>query len=91
MDFEWDEEKNAINQEKHNIPFKVAVILFKDNKALTKRSQIDGTDAERYLRISMLDGKLVTTVFTYRGESVRIISIRRARDAEEREYSQLHN
>ena len=30
MVFEWDEDKNAINKEKHNISFETAAYVFSD-------------------------------------------------------------
>lgn len=91
MEFEWDEEKDKINQRKHSIPFKSAARLFKDSNAITKRSLNSGSDTERYTKTGLLDGQLVTAIFTYRDKSIRIISIRRARNEEKWEYSQLHN
>jgi uncharacterized DUF497 family protein len=90
MEFEWDEEKNKENQKKHGIPFKNAVDLFDAKNAITKRSHNSGNDDERWLKTASVDGKLITAIFTCRGKSVRIMSIRSARDAEKREYCALY-
>ena len=34
MEFEWDENKNRINKEKHGLSFEVAVHVFNDDRRL---------------------------------------------------------
>ena len=34
MKFEWDENKNVINIQKHNVSFEEAMTVFKDTKAV---------------------------------------------------------
>ena len=36
MDFEWDENKNAINKQKHGIDFKDALHVFFDRRAIIR-------------------------------------------------------
>ncbi len=88
VDFEWDEDKRLSNLEKHKLDFRVARRLF-DGRPLFTTNNVDhveprwvstGTDADRHY----------TVVWTERDEKIRIISFRRARDAEERKYRQLH-
>ncbi|CAA9572657.1 MAG: hypothetical protein AVDCRST_MAG87-2575 [uncultured Thermomicrobiales bacterium] len=38
----------------------------------------------------MIDEKLYTVIWTFRGSTIRLISARRARDAEERAYRDIH-
>ncbi len=84
MRFEWDEEKRALNLAKHGIDFDRAVDLFDGRPVREVRSAY--LLEERWLTIGPLDGKLVTAVWTPRGDSVRLISVRRARNGEERDY-----
>ncbi|MDQ3655074.1 MAG: BrnT family toxin [Chloroflexota bacterium] len=44
----------------------------------------------RFATTAEFEGLLYTVIWTERGESVRVISLRRARHAEERKYRQVH-
>jgi uncharacterized DUF497 family protein len=89
MRFEWDEAKRLSNIGKHAIDFARARRVFDGRPCLTLKSPRAGED--RSLSIAILDGVMVSVVWTARDdETVRIISARRARDAEERKYRQLY-
>ena len=46
MRFEWDEEKNAVNQRKHGVDFETASFVFQDPLHLpTQDRDVDGEDA----------------------------------------------
>jgi uncharacterized protein len=81
--FEWDEEKAASNRRKHGIDFDEAVEIFYGS-SLLRRS--DRNAEERWLAIGETEGRVVTVVFTWRGDTLRIISARRARKNEKRAY-----
>jgi uncharacterized protein len=83
--FEWDEEKAASNRRKHGIDFDEAVEIFYGS-SLLRRS--DRNAEERWLAIGETEGRVVTVVFTWRGDTLRIISARRARRNEKRAYHQ---
>ncbi len=82
--FEWDEGKRLLNLGKHNLDFIDARLLFDGRKAFTALS--DYTVEARYLTIAIFDGKFHTVIWTWREKKRRIISFRRARHGEEREY-----
>ena len=82
MEFEWDPRKAARNKEKHGVSFEDAVGVF-SGPVLTERSDRKGE--KRWIAVGRLKGRLVTVVYTRRGEAIRIISARRAR-ANEREW-----
>ena len=89
MEFEWDEDKRESNLDKHGIDFQDAVHVFDGRVILTGRSTFELE--ERFLTTSILnDGRCATVIWTVRGEKTRIISARRARDAEERNYRKLY-
>ena len=77
MDYQWDKNKERINRQKHGIAFADASAVFADDYAFTveddhpneKRFAIIGADAF---------GRVLVVVFTWRGESIRIISARKA-------------
>ena len=86
MEFEWDEKKAASNLAKHRVPFELATRAFFDPHGI----EIDATrerDGEvRRKSVGMVDGRLLTVVFSPRRTGLRIISARRANKAEERTY-----
>jgi uncharacterized DUF497 family protein len=80
---EWNEEKAAVNRRKHGIDFEDAIEIFY-GVSLVRRS--DRNKEERWLAIGETEGRVVTIVFTWRGDTLRIISARRARKNEKRAY-----
>jgi uncharacterized DUF497 family protein len=88
MEFEWDEAKRLINLAKHGIDFLRARVLFDGRPTWTKRS--DFPNEERWLTCGLVDQRFMTVVWTPRGTKVRLVSARRSRDEEKREYRQLY-
>lgn len=86
MQFEYDPNKSASNRTKHGIDFEEAKRLW-DGPVVRSPSPGDYGE-ERYVMFGMIDGKHWTAVVTYRGESVRIISVRRSREKEVRLYGE---
>jgi uncharacterized DUF497 family protein len=87
MKFEYDENKSQTNKEKHGIDFVNAQNLWKDEDALIITANIVD-DEVRYALISVYDYKCYTAIFTLRDETYRIISVRRCRKNEERNYDE---
>ncbi|MDR0868151.1 MAG: BrnT family toxin [Planctomycetota bacterium] len=79
--FEFDPDKSAKNLEKHGIDFVAAQQLWRDERLATVPSA-QTTGETRYLAYGRIGDKNYTAVFTYRGEKVRIISVRRSRREE---------
>ena len=86
MDFEWDDKKSAANKMKHGIDFRAAVELWSD----PFRVEIDTSypDENRSILIGKIKDKLWTAIFTQREDTIRIISVRRARKRETKLYDQ---
>ena len=85
MKFEYDNNKSRINKEKHGIDFVEAQNLWKDENALIVSANT--TDEEsRYALISRLKQKCFVAIFTMRENVFRIISVRRCRKNEEKNY-----
>lgn len=82
--FEFDAQKSGSNRDKHGIDFITAQALWKDDNRLEIASLY--VDEPRLLVIGKISGKLWTASITYRNESIRIISVRRARKKEEIAY-----
>jgi uncharacterized protein len=81
--FEWDNQKREFNLAKHSIDFDSAIEVFY-GPIILRRS--DRNDEERWTALGYSDDRLIVVVFTRRAEVIRIISARRARKNEEREY-----
>jgi len=78
--FEIDEAKSDTNLEKHGIDFVQAQALWDDPDLLEIPAKT--VDEPRFLLIGMIESKHWSAVVTYRTESFRIISVRRARAEE---------
>ena len=85
MKFEYDEKKSQINKEKHNIDFVEAQKLWQDEEALVIPANIVDNEI-RYALISKILTKCFVVIFTIREDTNRIISVRRCRKNEEKNY-----
>jgi uncharacterized DUF497 family protein len=77
VEFEFNEEKSLSNKYKHGIDFTEAQSLWFDEMFVEIPARTE--DEPRFLVVGMTSGKHWSAVITYRGEKVRIISVRRAR------------
>ena len=84
----WDPGKARLNVRKHGISFADAVASLEDEGALTMRDPFSDEE-ERWVTMG-LDalGRVVVVVYTWRGESVRLISARKATPREHRRYEE---
>ena len=48
MQYEWDEDKNRLNQRKHGISFEMAVLAFEDEHCLVRLDRIDEAGEQRW-------------------------------------------
>lgn len=85
LSFEWDEEKDRINQIKHGISFETAAYVFADVHYIEMYDFEHSIDEDRYIAIGMV-GDLLFVVYTERGENIRLISARLATESERRLY-----
>ena len=84
--FEWDPAKAESNMEKHGVDFADAAVALEDPHALTIRDTY-GEEEERFVTLCVDPvGRTLVVVFTWRSESIRIISARQATPRERREY-----
>ena len=87
MDYQWDDNKAKTNLKKHKVDFADAVTVFGDDLALTLEDSTP--DEERFVTIGTdALGRVLVVVYTWRGESIRLISARRATKGERREYKE---
>lgn len=85
LSFEWDEEKDRINREKHGISFETASYVFQDEYYIEMYDFEHSIEEDRYIAIGRV-GELLFVVFTERGEKIRLISARLATERERRLY-----
>ncbi len=86
MDIEYDTAKAASNRVKHGISFADIEPVFYDEHALSMVDPISAAE-DRFVVVGAdALGSIVAVVYTYRGESIRIISARRATKSERHEY-----
>lgn len=84
MRFEFDRRKSLLNKKKHGIDFDEAQCLWNDEDLLIVPAKTE--DEPRSIAIGKIGDKHWTAVFTYRGERIRIISVRRSRKEEKELY-----
>jgi uncharacterized DUF497 family protein len=80
MPFEFDTNKSNSNKMKHGIDFTEAQALWDDPHLIEVPVRTD--DESRFLVVGKIAGKHWSGFITYRGEKIRIISVRRAREEE---------
>ena len=80
MEFEFDRRKSQTNKKKHVIDFVEAQALWND----PDRIEIPAVtiDEPRFILIGKISDTHWSTIVTYRGEKIRIISMRRSRREE---------
>ena len=80
MEIEFDSKKSDDNKKKHGIDFNEAQALWDDPDLI--EIPVKTSDEPRFLVIGKIAEKHWSGVITYRGETIRIISVRRSRREE---------
>lgn len=73
ISFEWDDNKNQLNQKKHGVSFYEAQKAFLDHKRVIAEDLEHSKEEKRYYCFGKIDGEIMTVRFTYRGRVIRII------------------
>jgi uncharacterized DUF497 family protein len=84
IEFAWDEAKRGLNLAKHRLDLAVGMTLFEGRPTISYPSARNGEG--RWVTIGRIDGLMLALVWTEREGVVRLISLRRARDAERRAF-----
>ena len=71
--FEWDENKNILNQKKHNLSFEKAQYAFLDSCRIIAKDIEHSTTEERFYCFGKVEENIITVRFTYRKNKIRII------------------
>lgn len=80
MNFKFDPTKSRTNLEKHGIDFIQTQAIWDDINMIEIPAKT--SDEPRWLVIGKIQAKYWSAVITFRGENIRIISVRRSRDEE---------
>ncbi len=94
MKFAWDETKNSINRQKHQVSFETAQLVFDDPLHVSKQDRIENGE-QRWQTIGLVHGVVLLLVahnYTKADgvEAIRIISARKADKTERRIYEEAH-
>ena len=94
MIFEWNEDKNKINQRKHGIDFDTAKLVFNDPLQISIQDRHKEGE-ERWQTMGNVEGVMIllvahTIADTKDDEIIRIISARKATKRERKYYESTH-
>ncbi len=83
MRFEWDDEKRIANVEKHVVDFNDAPELF-TGLFLTLEDALQDYGEQRFVAFGRVEKRLMVLAFTKRKGAIRIISMRKANEREQK-------
>ncbi len=87
--FEWDGRKADTNLRNHGVSFEEATTAFGDPLSITIPDHYHSRSEERYILLGQLSGGMLLVVaHVERGETLRIISARKATSRERRYYEE---
>ena len=85
----WDKTKNISNQRKHGVSFDVAARVFLDPGRIEIYDDREDYGEDRWITIGAAESALLVVVYTLRdagGDSIRLISARKANGKEREAY-----
>jgi uncharacterized DUF497 family protein len=85
MEYEWDEGKREANRIKHGLDFKDMAYFQWESAVILPDTRRDYRE-ERKIAIGYIGNRLFLVVFTIRGETIRIIGLRKANKREKTTY-----
>lgn len=85
MDLEWDEDKRLKTLAERGLDF-ADVVNFDFDSVVTFEDLRSDYGEARFNSFGYLDGALCTFCWTMRGKKVRIVSMRKANDREQKKY-----
>jgi uncharacterized DUF497 family protein len=87
MRFTWDLNKERRNKRKHGVGFQEATAVFADSLAVTVSDPDHSTGEERLLTVGKSNtAQLLVVCHVEQGDTIRIISARRATAHERKDY-----
>ncbi len=89
--FEWDEDKAALNAAKHGITFEEACTVFDDPHEVEFFDRNHSDEEARFARVGFSDERLLLVIFTLREGRIRIIHARKASKTLAKMYAEENN
>jgi len=71
--FEWDEDKSRLNKRLHGLTLKEATEVFRDPDRVPSKDEAHSKEEERFYMVGLVEKRIATVRFTYRGQYVRLI------------------
>ena len=88
MKYEWDENKNVANMEKHGIGFECAHELFEGNRLIFPDDRKDYGEP-RFIIAGYIENRMMVSVYTQRSlRTIRIISLQKANSREKARFEE---
>jgi uncharacterized DUF497 family protein len=88
MTFEWDPEKNKANRIKHGLSFERAIAIWESVHLEVEDIARSEEGERRGATLGWVGAKLYLAIWTRRADKLRLISVRRARQNEERVFTE---
>ena len=85
--FEWDEKQRKSNLKKHRIDFD-SVWDFDWKNVINQPDLRANYGEERFVLLGIINGRLHSLAYTWRGNSMRLISLRKASEKEKELYEE---
>ncbi len=89
MNYEWDENKAALNLVKHGVSFDEAVTVFDDPLYVDFYDPDHSYEEHRFILLGQsVNGRLLFVSYMERNDTIRIINAREATPSERKSYEQ---
>ncbi|MFM7120206.1 MAG: BrnT family toxin [Gammaproteobacteria bacterium] len=86
MNLEWDDDKSNRCLENRGFDFAYAALVFLDPDRVVFEDNRFEYGEDRYIMVGRVEGRLFVIAYTPRGDSIRIISARKANAREIKRY-----
>ncbi|HEU5352679.1 MAG TPA: BrnT family toxin [Terracidiphilus sp.] len=84
----WDEAKRKANIRKHGLDFQDACLVYDNPDKCTYESHRLGESRWMDIAMAVIRGRLLTLIYTRRGDDIRIISFRPASREERKQHEE---
>jgi uncharacterized protein len=87
LEFEWDEDKRALNLRKHGVDFLHVALMF-EGSTVEDIDDREDYGEERIVAFGQVSGSVYRVVYTWRGAVIRIVSAQKANKHDSKRYYQ---
>lgn len=85
MNFDWDDNKAVRNLRKHGISFSLAARVCMDENRIERFDARDHGE-DRWITVGLVGEQEIVVVYTQQGETIRLVSARKAERHEREDY-----